>query len=132
MAENPWKVKTIKEFWFLNCPECEFKVKEEKSFHDHAVMMHPLSTILFENSSENDQIQLEQNNSDKVDKIIEEIADQFVKNYLATQEIQENATNKELHHNDDVVIVATLSKRENALRKMLKLSVKTLETCSRG
>ena len=97
MAENPWQVEGVKEFWFLNCPECEFKVKEEKSFHDHAVMMHPLSTILFENSSENDQMQLEQNNSDKVNKIIEEIADQFVKNYLGTSETQENQKKEALN-----------------------------------
>ena len=23
--KNPWLVKSIQDFWFMNCPECEFK-----------------------------------------------------------------------------------------------------------
>ena len=26
MDKNPWAVDSIKDFWFLNCPECDFKV----------------------------------------------------------------------------------------------------------
>ena len=47
MSCNPWSVKNIQEFSFLNCPECVFKVKEEHIFQDHAVKHHSLSSVLF-------------------------------------------------------------------------------------
>ena len=47
MSCNPWSVKNIQEFSFLNCPECVFKVKEEDIFQDHAVKHHSLSSVLF-------------------------------------------------------------------------------------
>ena len=51
MDENPLAVDSIKDFWFLNCPECDFKAKEENCFLHHA--KHSLSWILLE-SVEND------------------------------------------------------------------------------
>ena len=48
---NPWKADNLQPFWYLNCPECTFKVKEEKLFQDHAVKKHPLSYTLFEKST---------------------------------------------------------------------------------
>ena len=54
MDENPWAVDSIKDFWFLNCPECDFKAKEDDSFLDHANEEHPLSWILLEKSLESD------------------------------------------------------------------------------
>ena len=44
---NPWSVNNIQEFWFLTCPECSFKTKEENKFQDHAVKNHPQSFELF-------------------------------------------------------------------------------------
>ena len=32
MAENPWLVESIQEFYFLKCPECSFHSKEENDF----------------------------------------------------------------------------------------------------
>ena len=51
MSDNPWLVDNIKEFSFLNCPECTFKVKEEILFQYHALKNHPKSTALFGNDS---------------------------------------------------------------------------------
>ena len=51
MSDNPWLVDNIKEFFFLNCPECTFKVKEEILFQYHALKNHPKSTALFGNDS---------------------------------------------------------------------------------
>ena len=51
MSDNPWLVDNVKEFFFLNCPECTFKVKEEILFQYHALKNHPKSTALFGNDS---------------------------------------------------------------------------------
>ena len=48
MSDNPWVVDNLKDFWFMNCPECVYKTKTENSFQDHAFENHPLSFVLFE------------------------------------------------------------------------------------
>ena len=48
MAQNPWAVQSIQEFYFLKCPECDFDTKEENSFENHATENHPLSFVLFD------------------------------------------------------------------------------------
>ena len=48
MAHNPWEVDSIKAFYFLKCPECDFDTKEENSFENHATENHPLSFVLFD------------------------------------------------------------------------------------
>ena len=52
MDKNPWAVDSIKDFWFLICPECDFKAKEENCFLHHANEEHSLSWILLEKSVE--------------------------------------------------------------------------------
>ena len=47
MANNPWEVESIKDFYFLKCPECDFNTKEKNSFENHATENHPLSFVLF-------------------------------------------------------------------------------------
>ena len=47
MSINPWSVNNIKEFLFLNCPECGFKTKVQNKFQDHAIENHPLSCTFF-------------------------------------------------------------------------------------
>ena len=32
MAENPWQVESIKAFYYLKCPECQYHTKEENLF----------------------------------------------------------------------------------------------------
>ena len=54
MTGNPWMVDNVSYFCFLNCPECTFKTKNKNSFQDHAVVNHPLSCVLFENSFDSD------------------------------------------------------------------------------
>jgi hypothetical protein len=49
MSINPWEVHCIKDFLFLNCPECSFKTKGKDFFQDHAVKNHPLSDAFYEN-----------------------------------------------------------------------------------
>ena len=66
MDKNPWAVDSIKDFWFLNCPECDFKAKEDDSFLDHANEEHPLSWILLEKSLEIDNFNVD--SSTKVTK----------------------------------------------------------------
>ena len=48
MAQNPWAVDSIKAFYFLKCPECDFDTKEENSFENHATKHHPQSFVLFD------------------------------------------------------------------------------------
>ena len=47
MNSNPWNVASIEEFSHFNCPECDFRTKENKKFQDHATKNHPLSVVLF-------------------------------------------------------------------------------------
>ena len=54
MAQNPWAVDSIKAFYFLKCPECDFDTKEENSFETHATKNHPLSLVLFGKKSINE------------------------------------------------------------------------------
>ena len=49
--KNPWMVDSIKYFWFLNCPECNFKTKDEISFQKHAIEEHPFCNVLFKASN---------------------------------------------------------------------------------
>ena len=53
MSVNPWLVENVHAFSFFNCPECVFKTKTEDIFQTHAVSNHPLSCILFEESTKN-------------------------------------------------------------------------------
>ena len=46
-SKNPWLVKNMKDFWFMNCPECDFKTKWQNKFEGHAVKNHPLSRTIF-------------------------------------------------------------------------------------
>ena len=48
MSINPWEVDSIREFYFLKCPECDFTHREEKEFQNHAIDTHPLSIPFFE------------------------------------------------------------------------------------
>ena len=59
MPDNPWQVKNVQAFLFLNCPECQFKTKKQNSFQDHAVERHPSSVVLFNNINENDPLEVE-------------------------------------------------------------------------
>jgi hypothetical protein len=40
IASNPWAVDSLRKFLFYNCPECDFKAKDEPSFQNHAVELH--------------------------------------------------------------------------------------------
>merc|ERR1712218_179092 len=37
---NPWAVLSFKEFLWFNCPECEFKYKDEEKLYKHAIKNH--------------------------------------------------------------------------------------------
>ena len=50
-SNNPWSVNNIQEFWFLTCPECSFKTKDQDKFLDHAIENHPRSSELFNKDS---------------------------------------------------------------------------------
>ena len=54
MEENPWFVGSIQSFLFLNCPECDFKTRKKNFFQNHAHHKHPLSKVLFEQSTKKD------------------------------------------------------------------------------
>ena len=47
MKKNPWKVKSIQAFAFLNCPECDFNTKEVSFLQDHVVQFHSISICGF-------------------------------------------------------------------------------------
>ena len=38
--DNPWAVSSFKEFLWYNCPECEFKNKNEEKLYQHAIKNH--------------------------------------------------------------------------------------------
>ena len=45
-TENPWKIKSLYEFQYFNCPVCHFKTEYFKTqdFVNHAHASHPEST----------------------------------------------------------------------------------------
>jgi hypothetical protein len=49
--KNPWKVDSIQDFSCLKCPECIFFTKEQNCFEDHAIVNHPLSAVLFDETT---------------------------------------------------------------------------------
>ena len=42
-GRNPWLVDDLDDFYFLCCPECTYKSKDDEAFMDHAVENHPKS-----------------------------------------------------------------------------------------
>ena len=42
-GRNPWLVEDLDDFYFLCCPECTYKSKDDEAFIDHAVGNHPKS-----------------------------------------------------------------------------------------
>ena len=68
-SSNPWSVNNIQEFWFLTCPQCSFKTKEENKFQNHAVENHPQSFELFRNDSKEFEDKL------KIVDVEEEVSD---------------------------------------------------------
>ena len=38
---NPWLVENLTDFNFLNCPECNYKSKNDQAFLQHAMKHHP-------------------------------------------------------------------------------------------
>ena len=68
LLENPWLVEKIQDFSFLNCPECNFKTKEENSFQNHALKNHPLSSVFFVNDDK-----IDNGKKDQTEKTLEEL-----------------------------------------------------------
>ena len=44
---NPWDVENLQDFYYLCCPECVFRTKEENEFTTHCVNLHPNALIFF-------------------------------------------------------------------------------------
>ena len=42
-TKNPWKVMSLDEFLYYNCPECDEKTQDYTEFFNHAVLMHELA-----------------------------------------------------------------------------------------
>ena len=42
-SKNPWLTQNIDDFFFLCCPECDYKSKFKEVFKDHAIENHPKS-----------------------------------------------------------------------------------------
>ena len=64
---NPWSVNNINDFWFLSCPECSFKTKEQGKFQIHAIENHPRSCQLFSGNTENNLTEKVKNDNLKVE-----------------------------------------------------------------
>ena len=45
-GRNPWLVEDLDDFYFLCCPECTYKSKDDEAFIDHAVEKHPKSKVI--------------------------------------------------------------------------------------
>ena len=41
VQSSPWDVRSLYDFQYFNCPECQFKVCEKQTFVDHAFDYHP-------------------------------------------------------------------------------------------
>ena len=95
-VENPWLVDSIQVFAFFNCPECQFKTKDENFFQGHALQNHPLSFEFFCTSSEKTKeivTEIEKieslENKNKEDKTLEQLissdSNSKTTNYIVTE-----------------------------------------------
>ena len=106
MSANPWSVENIKEFWFLNCPECAFKTKIEKMFETHAFQNHPMSYAFFGSNK---------GTSDEVD-----INDFKIENEDSTVEsIEQDDTNFKVNFKKENEDTPTKSKRNKTLEEIM-------------
>ena len=71
-GRNPWLVEDLDDFYFLCCPECAYKSKDDEAFIDHAVENHPKSKAsnVF---SEVEQKLSKQHSISKVEKVVKVI-----------------------------------------------------------
>ena len=71
-SRNPWLVEDLDDFYFLCCPECTYKSKDDEAFIDHAVENHPKSkaSSVF---SETEQKLSKQHSVSKVEKVVKVI-----------------------------------------------------------
>ena len=71
-GRNPWLVEDLDDFYFLCCPECTYKSKDDEAFIDHAVENHPKSkqSSVF---SETEQKLSKQHSITKVEKVVKVI-----------------------------------------------------------
>ena len=71
-SRNPWLVQDLDDFYFLCCPECTYKSKDDEAFIDHAVENHPKSkaSSVF---SEAEQKLAKQHSIPKVEKVVKVI-----------------------------------------------------------
>ena len=72
-SRNPWLVEDLDDFYFLCCPECSYKSKDDEAFMDHAVENHPKSkaSSVF---SEAEQKLSKQHSISKVEKVVKVIS----------------------------------------------------------
>ena len=92
MSDNPWVVDNLKDFWFMNCPECIYKTKTENSFQDHAFENHPLSFVLFETYAKTNPGS-ENNNCDdppEIDSVGQDGTNNFVVKFKEEEDKVEN------------------------------------------
>ena len=90
MDYNPWLVDSIKDFWFLNCPECNFKAKEEEHFQKHAINEHSFCRVLFKNSNLIEIDPLTFNSTEKYDiSSVNELDASKEKEYIEEIDIKE-------------------------------------------
>ena len=61
MSANPWLVANIQDFSFINCPQCNFKTKEENKFHIHAENNHPQSFVFFASDDKDERSKIDKN-----------------------------------------------------------------------
>ena len=47
LGPNPWAVVNLNEFLYYNCPQCNFRSKDSKSFLFHALKKHSKVRLVF-------------------------------------------------------------------------------------
>ena len=87
---NPWHVNRIKEFMYINCPECVYKTKDEPSFEAHAIQNHPQAHVLFHTSVKNEFLDF--------DSIVKEEHLDFTVNYIPQKGEEELPIKDEIEH----------------------------------
>ena len=45
---NPWTMKSLEDFLFYCCPECDHRTKNFEPFFNHAISTHEMATKLLE------------------------------------------------------------------------------------
>ena len=86
--DNPWAVTSFKEFLWYNCPECEFKYKDEEKLYEHAIKNHYKAQKYYNIKNDNMKSEIIEANIETFNIENENTCDENIRNYQKINEMK--------------------------------------------